>query len=857
MRCGSVPGRHRRIALAALAALCLSLARMPLAAAGDEHEDDDRRDATPPVVTLLSPPEGILTDPLSAFRFWLEDPEPPHASGDDQDDDEDEGRSELDLSTIRVRVNGADRTGEAVFLEEGEPDERVRLPVAGHDEDAEEGLLVLAPDAAAPLPQGAVTITVEVADRASNPARLEARYTVDSVPPAIEPVAPQAGAVIRDPAQVLRFAITDAVTGVDPATVRVAVDGQDRTGAATFDPVTGALRLPPPGAWADGALEVAIAAADRAGNRAEARFTYTVEARLALAARPRAVPDRGTAPLAVRFYPDATTPTAIERFEWDFDGDGTWDATDVIGAERRHTYRTPGTYTAALRVTDRDGNQATGTVVIQVENAPPVVAAEAAPSNGAVPLTVAFSVTATDNEGIARYEWDFDGDGTWDYSGTATGDTTHTYTAAGTYRATVRVTDTLGASTVLTLPTTEVRAAPPGSPSVTVTATPTQGRVPLAVSFSASATDPDGLAFTRFEWDFDGDGTWDAAGAAPSATHTYDRPGSWFARVRATAADGGTAEDVVLVRVLPVVSLQVTPTDTIDPGLGELASVSTTLGGTTRVSLVVEDRSGRLVRTLLPWTERAAGTYDDPWDGRDDSGAVVAEGDYYAVLLYEVDGVVERHDLRLTTGGAAYNPPYTLSGGSFAPFAGRPLVIDFSLHRASEVNAFIGRYNVNTRLVTLLNRRPLGRGSHRLTWNADTNDGRFITPPPGDAFLFGVFAYELPRNVIYVRSAPRITGLSAAPPILDPSAPGAAGRIGFELSRPADVELVVADMETGAVVARRRFPGLPAGTNEVTWDGRRDDGTLLAPGRYRLGLTATDAAGGRSLTVYTVQRIYY
>ena len=49
---------------------------------------------------------------------------------------------------------------------------------------------------------------------------------------------------------------------------------------------------------------------------------------------------------------DRDSTGAIVSYEWDFDGDGTFDDTGVMV---NHTYQTPGTYNAKLRVTDSVG----------------------------------------------------------------------------------------------------------------------------------------------------------------------------------------------------------------------------------------------------------------------------------------------------------------------------------------------------------------------------------------------------------------------------------------------------------------------------------------------------------------------
>jgi PKD repeat protein len=58
---------------------------------------------------------------------------------------------------------------------------------------------------------------------------------------------------------------------------------------------------------------------------------------------------------------------------------------------------------------------------------------------------VQFSGDATDDDGsIAKYEWDFDGDGVFEWSSTESELTTFIYNDKGTYNAVLRVTDNDG-----------------------------------------------------------------------------------------------------------------------------------------------------------------------------------------------------------------------------------------------------------------------------------------------------------------------------------------------------------------------------------------------------------------------------
>ena len=79
-------------------------------------------------------------------------------------------------------------------------------------------------------------------------------------------------------------------------------------------------------------------------------------------------PTEGNAPLKVTFEAMAYKPgTEVKEFMFDFDGDGTFDATSTTG-EAENTYSKPGNYAATLKVVFKDGSSSTTSTVITVES---------------------------------------------------------------------------------------------------------------------------------------------------------------------------------------------------------------------------------------------------------------------------------------------------------------------------------------------------------------------------------------------------------------------------------------------------------------------------------------------------------
>ena len=240
----------------------------------------------------------------------------------------------------------------------------------------------------------------------------------------------------------------------------------------------------------------------------------------------------------------------IVEYAWDFEADGTYDWTNASSPATTHTYPSALTYTAVLRATDNDGLTSTASVNIKVST-PPEATANASPTDAVAGAPVSFSGTGSDADGsITKYEWDFDGNGTYDWSSAGSASTSHSYGASGAYTAVLRVTDDC-ALTAEAFVAVTVTAPPSGDPPTVTTATASPNKVAPGspVSFSGTATDPDG-AIAKYEWDFDGNGTYDWFSAStPDTTHSYPADGTFAATLRATDGDGMTGEQSVQVIV--------------------------------------------------------------------------------------------------------------------------------------------------------------------------------------------------------------------------------------------------------------------------------------------------------------------
>ena len=139
-------------------------------------------------------------------------------------------------------------------------------------------------------------------------------------------------------------------------------------------------------------------------------------------------------------------------------------------------------------------------VTAATTNRAPTAVAEATPTTGSAPLTVAFDGRgSSDPDGdTLSYAWDLDGNGTYNDASTATA--SYTYTTDGVRTASLRVTDSKGASDTDSV-TISVGNAPPTA-TINTPAAGTTWKVGDTISFSGSATDlQDGpLPASRLSW---------------------------------------------------------------------------------------------------------------------------------------------------------------------------------------------------------------------------------------------------------------------------------------------------------------------------------------------------------------------
>jgi PKD repeat protein len=251
--------------------------------------------------------------------------------------------------------------------------------------------------------------------------------------------------------------------------------------------------------------------------------------------------------------PDGT----IADYTWIF-GDGSV----AHGAQVSHSYTGDGMFMVVLTVLDDAGGADSTSVFVQVENRPPIAAAEG-PATALTLDGVGFTGNGSaDPDGrIVEYFWDF-GDG----RGAKGREVVHSYDASGTYTVHLTVMDDDSRTDVTSLSITVANRPPVVSANVTAE-TYVNGTVRLD---GTASYDPDGLV-SRWAWEF-GDGT---TGEGREAFHVYVTKGSYAWNLTISDDKGGVAvaKGTVIITERPVITPPKPPGgEEQTPGLGALAA---------------------------------------------------------------------------------------------------------------------------------------------------------------------------------------------------------------------------------------------------------------------------------------------
>jgi hypothetical protein len=242
----------------------------------------------------------------------------------------------------------------------------------------------------------------------------------------------------------------------------------------------------------------------------------------------------------------ASDPADPLQYSFDCTNDGTIDIGPQAGNSASCVYGDNGTYTVRVVVADGDGGEDFDTsATVVVNNVAPNITNVT--NNGPIGegSSATITVTAVDpgTEDILLYEFDCDNDGTYDVLPQAGNSAACAFAQDGSYTVGVRVTDGDGGVDTDTENVLVANVAP-------VIVSVTTGGVRIIdypVLVTITATDPGVNDVLSYEFDCEGDDTYEFTGSTNQATCTYGVEGTYTIQVRVLDDDTATPGSVEVV----------------------------------------------------------------------------------------------------------------------------------------------------------------------------------------------------------------------------------------------------------------------------------------------------------------------
>ena len=136
---------------------------------------------------------------------------------------------------------------------------------------------------------------------------------------------------------------------------------------------------------------------------------------------------------------------SIVKYEWDLNGDGTYETNTGSSPTTTTSFANPGTYTVGLRVTDSDGATGNTTKQIAVGNLPPVANVTVSPNPALTGQKVTLNASGSTDQGtITDYKWDLDNSGSFATDTGTTPMVSTSFQTPGVHTIGVKLTDNEG-----------------------------------------------------------------------------------------------------------------------------------------------------------------------------------------------------------------------------------------------------------------------------------------------------------------------------------------------------------------------------------------------------------------------------
>ncbi len=269
-------------------------------------------------------------------------------------------------------------------------------------------------------------------------------------------------------------------------------------------------------------------------------------------------------------------------------------------------------------------------------------------------------------------------------------------------------------------------------------------------------------------------------------------------------------------------------------------------------SIVVKNEAGAVVRNLVTSAARNAGTFNDAFNGRNDANALIADGALFFFATV-TDGT---HTFTWDLSNDYRNDYFSYNDGlgiqAYDPYNNKPLKFTYNFAQPGRVSIATstnpGSVIGNCAAPTATFFCPAiyrweAAGPHTFVWSGIDYTGAYRTVK---SFGIVINTNNFPRNALVLfGTKPTVDNVKVTPPVFGPAV--GTQTIEFDVasyqSQTVDVSIALINLSNLSTLRTLTIPSQTAGHVTKTWDGRADNGMLIAPGFYRMLVSVTDSIG--------------
>lgn len=267
-------------------------------------------------------------------------------------------------------------------------------------------------------------------------------------------------------------------------------------------------------------------------------------------------------------------------------------------------------------------------------------------------------------------------------------------------------------------------------------------------------------------------------------------------------------------------------------------------------------RTDAVVRTLVNQS-RPAGTYTDVWDGRAADGTRLRDDRYYYVATVVADIYTTTFD-----SSAVHYADYYLVGSYFSttwdPFNNQPLTFSYNFDKPGDVGlVFTQKSPIDLYLSLSCDGTSFcrsfdeyqGSGPQQYQW-AGVDDTGAYRPDASVILLISNRQGMSLNDVVVYGGKPRVSNVRVTPPLFGPAV--GTQVVAFDLAtftgETASVTVTWANQASRSILRTMTASNISPGTGVhlPPFDGRADNGMLVAPGFYTVTVTAVSSRGERA-----------